>query len=96
MTSRSYWRRIARDVIEGAITEARVNGADMEQTIRAAYPFGQRANWPYQAWLAEVNQALVRLGLREAPAEKPQPPTATEQAIAHRAEQVRAGQRELF
>lgn len=26
------------------------------QAVRAAYPFGPRAGWPYQAWLVEVRK----------------------------------------
>ena len=33
---------------------------DRKRRIRAAYPFGQRAYWPYKAWLRAQREYLAR------------------------------------
>jgi hypothetical protein len=70
------WRDIARNVI-CTVTKAAIlyNGNPSEwddevkkavnATIDAAYPFGVRANHPYQIWLDERKEALINLGIEE-------------------------------
>lgn len=56
----STWRRRARAAIEHALAD--VNLADVEAVtaaIDAAYPFGERAMWPYKMWLLERRRALA-------------------------------------
>ena len=39
-----------------------VTPAERKKAIDAAYPFGERARWPYKAWLKERRQYLARYG----------------------------------
>lgn len=57
------WGERARTVIVRVIDEGRAAGLTDEQIRRnvdAAYPFGERAYWPYQAWL-KARRELLRL-----------------------------------
>jgi hypothetical protein len=52
----SKWRECARRVIEGALAEGRavgLGGKELERFVSARYPWGPRANHPYQIWLDE-------------------------------------------
>ena len=55
----SCWAVASRKVILDVI--ARV-GLDDEKKLRAelsaAYPFGERENWPYKVWLVEVRRGI--------------------------------------
>lgn len=56
----SHWRAHARKVIDRVIAESRALGLDAANTLKAidlAYPFGQRAHWPYKMWLLERRRA---------------------------------------
>lgn len=49
------WRSVARPIVTDVVR--RVGLADrkaLRKALREAYPFGERAHWPYKAWLAEV------------------------------------------
>lgn len=49
------WRNEARPIVAAVVR--RVGLADRKALRKAlydAYPFGERAYWPYKAWLAEV------------------------------------------
>lgn len=64
------WRVLSRRVILKAIAEGEALGLgdeEMKRHISKAYPFGERAMWPYKVWLAEVRRQmeLRRLGRRE-------------------------------
>lgn len=62
------WRDVAREHIQRAIDEAIADGLTGKEIVRridAAYPFGERANHPYDMWLSERNVALHRLGQAE-------------------------------
>ena len=53
------WSDVAAPVVAKVIR--RVGRGDMRALRRAltkAYPFGERANTPYKAWLAEVRRQL--------------------------------------
>lgn len=53
------WRQKATPVIAEVIQ--RVGRDDMKvlkKAIREAYPFGERAYYPYKAWLSEVKRQL--------------------------------------
>lgn len=46
----------AREVMLQALLDCRAKGLPPHETavvINAAYPFGERRNWPYRAWLRE-------------------------------------------
>ena len=53
------WREYAAPIIARVIAE---HAGDSEQEIRAAlreaYPYGQRAMWPYKVWCAEIRRQL--------------------------------------
>jgi hypothetical protein len=53
------WRDAARSAIAKATTEGRkmgLEGKALEKHVRAAYPFGERAMYPYKVWLDELNR----------------------------------------
>ena len=61
--SGSNWRGYSKTVIAEITTKLGTNDPDtLECAIRAAYPFGARAHWPYKVWLEEVRRhmAVVR------------------------------------
>lgn len=39
------------------------NPAEIAKEIDAAYPFGERAMWPYKAWLSARKEFFARHGL---------------------------------
>lgn len=56
----SHWRLRAREVIEEALVGVdRHDVAAVKRAIDAAYPFGERAMWPYRMWLVERRAALA-------------------------------------
>lgn len=49
------WRAKAACVIERVLKETRgTSEKDIRAALRDAYPFGERAMWPYQVWLDEI------------------------------------------
>ena len=57
----SSWRRESRAVIERAACEGIAMGLEddaLVKHVRAAYPFGERAMWPYKIWLDEVRRSF--------------------------------------
>ena len=59
----SDWRAYSGQVIAQVTNEVGMTNPDaLEKAIRAAYPFGERAHWPYKVWLEEVRRhmAVVR------------------------------------
>jgi hypothetical protein len=66
----SPWRAAAEYTVRKALAAALERGYDRKQTqalIRSAYPFGERANYPYKVWLDTVRRMLP-----------PEPPAETE------------------
>jgi hypothetical protein len=64
-----FWRERARRTIDQVRADAKRHQLTPEETKRAidaAYPFGARAHYPYEAWLIERKIALVALGLAKA------------------------------
>jgi len=58
----SYWRKRANKVIAKVIEQEGTEDLDaLEKSIRASYPFGDRAHWPYKVWLSAVNQTMRQL-----------------------------------
>lgn len=55
----STWRAKARAVIARAKTSYTGHPDGLEAHIRAAYPFGERTNYPYKVWCEEVRAALT-------------------------------------
>jgi hypothetical protein len=59
------WGEQAREVINRVIDDAQRDGVvevtAVMRLISKAYPFGERAHYPYQAWLEEVKLAEARL-----------------------------------
>lgn len=63
MRTGSHWRDKCRPIIKATIDAW--NGKDEKQLRRAlyeAYPFGERAMYPYRVWLNEIS---VQLGKRK-------------------------------
>ena len=58
------WRAIAAPIIAEAIQACGYpKGCDrtfMRKVLRAEYPFGERAYWPYKVWCSEVTRQLRR------------------------------------
>lgn len=55
------WKDKARDVILAVMRGALADGVDRAELLRrvdAAYPFGPRKHYPYQAWL-QVRRSLL-------------------------------------
>ncbi len=60
--NRSPWRAEARQIILTVIdANPDMVEKELRKTISAAYPFEQRANYPYKIWCSEViNQLAYR------------------------------------
>lgn len=55
----SDWRDHSREVITAITKEHGIANPDaLEKAIRAAYPFGERAHWPYKVWNEEVRRHM--------------------------------------
>jgi hypothetical protein len=53
------WRQRSAEVIANVIREnPTLTGQPLRKAISDAYPFGQKSNYPYTAWLAAVEDAL--------------------------------------
>lgn len=64
----SHWRLRAREAIAAALTGMdRSDLAACTKAIDAAYPFGERAMWPYKQWLIERKETLANLAPGGAP-----------------------------
>lgn len=49
------WRDEARPVVADVVRRVGLTDRKaLRVALRDAYPFGERAYWPYKAWLAEV------------------------------------------
>lgn len=53
---KGFWRKQARKRILEVLAHlpADATKEDKAKAVRVAYPFGDRANWPYKVWLCEV------------------------------------------
>lgn len=64
----SYWRSRSRDACNAvredwhALPIDERTEAQLTVMLRDAYPFGERANYPYEAWLIEQRFALAAEG----------------------------------
>lgn len=60
----SEWRARARAVIDGVLAALPADAPpkQVRDALRAAYPWGERANHPYRCWLEEQRLALKRRG----------------------------------
>jgi hypothetical protein len=86
-----YWKNHARAVILDVMKTALADGLDRANLIKridAAYPFGERKNYPYQAWL-EVKRSLLFDG-------QPTPTKFHYQPPSEAAKLRAAGERGLF
>ncbi len=58
------YRAKAFAVIQRVIDEnAGKPAAEVRRAVRQAYPWGDRKNWPYKAWLQAQRELLARNGL---------------------------------
>lgn len=58
----SYWRSRANVVIGPILRSAiqeRWPEARFRRELREAYPFGERAHWPYTVWLTRQRNAIA-------------------------------------
>ena len=86
-----YWKNRARETIMAVMRQALADGLDRQAMIRridAAYPFGARKNYPYQAWL-ETKRSLLFDG-------QPTPDGYHYHPPSEAAKMRSAGQPELF
>lgn len=83
---RSYWRQKAREIILRALADLPADATTKEKAkaVRDAYPFGERARWPYKIWLCEVQTHVYGRG----PAQR--------RREHRRQKEIRAGQLSLF
>lgn len=61
MARASRWGAAAEAVIRQVLAECRALDLDAAATLKrvdAAYPFGERAHWPYKAWLRARRELL--------------------------------------
>lgn len=55
----SYWRtQAAKVIVPIAISYQPGTESELRKQISAAYPFSHRGNWPYKAWLKEVDKQV--------------------------------------
>ncbi len=57
MYSESRWRNIAQPIISRVLANCNEAGADEKsilESLREAYPFGERKYHPYKIWLSEI------------------------------------------
>ena len=53
------WRDEARPVIAGVIRDVGLgNTVELKNALHKAYPFGERAYYPYKIWLDEIKRQL--------------------------------------
>lgn len=56
----SNWRAYSKKVIAEVTSDKGISDPEtLEKAIRAAYPFGERAHWPYKVWLEEVRRHMI-------------------------------------
>jgi hypothetical protein len=52
------WRDVAGPIIAKVIAQNRGDPKALRRALRDAYPFGERAYWPYKVWCDEVQRQL--------------------------------------
>jgi hypothetical protein len=53
------WRDVARPIIASVIRRHRNEPEEqVRKALREAYPWGERAMWPYKVWCSEVRRQL--------------------------------------
>jgi hypothetical protein len=68
------WSELAREAIAAILSDYTESGGDLiyldaddreriKKRIDDAYPFGERSNFPYKAWLIERRSAFIALGI---------------------------------
>ena len=63
------WARIARETVAEVAKSIPDDASlkDRKAILRAAYPFGERAYWPYKAWCKAQREYLARWEASKAP-----------------------------
>lgn len=69
MAKRSKWRTRARAVMDRVVFAAGIDAPidHIIDLIDEAYPFGERAHYPYKMWLIERRITISQLTARNAP-----------------------------
>lgn len=65
MTAWAYQARATIDRVHATLSPS-ATLAERVAAVDAAYPFGERAYWPYKAWLAARKTYLCKYGYRGA------------------------------
>jgi hypothetical protein len=53
------WRDRARPIVAQVVRDSGVKDPKaLRKALYDAYPFGERARWPYKAWLAEIKEQI--------------------------------------
>jgi hypothetical protein len=52
---KSYWRQISKPIIGKVLRKNRQKtDKEIRKALSNAYPFGEKARWPYKIWLDEI------------------------------------------
>lgn len=62
----SYWNAKSREVINAVVAEVGVEDETaLRKAILAAYPFGERRQWPYKVFCEEVKKTMAGIRLQK-------------------------------
>lgn len=62
----SYWSAKSREVINAVVAEVGVEDETaLRKAILAAYPFGERRQWPYKVFCEEVKKTMAGIRLQK-------------------------------
>ena len=50
----THWREVAIPIIAAVLKQYPEDGPERRKALRDAYPFGERAHFPYKVWLDEI------------------------------------------
>lgn len=54
------WRDACAPIIEDVLARTLAGTPERRKALRDAYPFGERAMWPYKVWLDEIARQTGR------------------------------------
>ena len=52
----SRWRQIAEPIVREIVAQFPEDCPERRKALKEAYPFGERAYWPYTMWLKVVRE----------------------------------------
>ena len=59
----SHWRTISARIIAAVLAEHPDDTPEQRKALRNAYPFGERAHYPYKIWLSEITRQKAYISL---------------------------------